>query len=98
MRSPFMNSAGARNLVGVLLSLLLAACSKPASDPAAGAAAKRDDQTSQSPIKFRMTIDDGAMIPRLAESLGYLREQGLELEEIDIHGLTPNDFEMQQPL
>ncbi|MBL8268564.1 ABC transporter substrate-binding protein, partial [Steroidobacter sp.] len=46
----------------------------------------------------RMTIDDGAMIPRLAESLGYLREQGLELEEIDIHGLTPNDFEMQQPL
>jgi NitT/TauT family transport system substrate-binding protein len=77
------------------MALAVAGCSKPPAKPsetAATAAAPKDL------VKLRMTIDADAMLPRLAGSLGYFKDEGIEIEEVDIHAIAEHDFLMQQPL
>lgn len=78
------------SVVAVALAALLAGCSKAPQEEAAPA--------PQALTKVRISIDADAMIPRLAEGLGYFKEQGLEIEEVDILKLVPKDYMVQKPL
>jgi len=46
----------------------------------------------------RMTVDEDPIVMRLAQSLGYFREEGLQIQLVDIEKIAPNDFMMQKPL
>jgi len=50
------------------------------------------------PIKVSMTVDADNYVPRLAESLGYFRDAGLEVTEVDILKLSEKDYQIQPPL
>jgi NitT/TauT family transport system substrate-binding protein len=51
-----------------------------------------------SATKVRMTIDEDPIVVRLAQSLGYLREEGIEIVPVDLEKLMGEDYLMQQPL
>ena len=68
--------------------LLAVACaSVPAPGPSTTAA-----------TKVRMTIDEDPIVVRLAQSLGYLRDEGIEIVPVDLEKLMGEDYLMQQPL
>lgn len=48
--------------------------------------------------KVRMTIDEDPIVVRLAGSLGYLRDEGIEIVRVDLEKLMGEDYLMQQPL
>jgi phosphate transport system substrate-binding protein len=52
----------------------------------------------QHPIKVRMSIDEDPIVVRLARSLGYLEQEGIELERVDVEKITGEDYLVQQPL
>jgi len=49
-------------------------------------------------IKVRMSIDEDPIVVRLAEGLGYFKQEGIELERIDVEKITGEDYLMQEPL
>ena len=51
-----------------------------------------------SAIKVRMSIDEDPIVVRLAESLGYFEQEGIELERVDVEKITGEDYLMQEPL
>ena len=46
----------------------------------------------------RMTIDEVPIVVRLATSLGYLRDEGIEIVPVDLEKMMGEDYLMQQPL
>jgi len=51
-----------------------------------------------SAIKVRMSIDEDPIVVRLAESLGYFEQEGIELQRVDVEKITGEDYLMQEPL
>jgi len=49
-------------------------------------------------IKVRMSIDEDPIVVRLAESLGYFEQEGIELQRVDVEKITGEDYLMQEPL
>jgi NitT/TauT family transport system substrate-binding protein len=47
---------------------------------------------------IRLAVDDGIFVARLAESLGYFAEEGIEIVSVKITDFAPNDYELQAPL
>ncbi len=52
----------------------------------------------ENPIKVRLTVDEDPIVPRLAESLGYFKAEGLEVIRVDLLKVSPEDYLMQAPL
>lgn len=46
----------------------------------------------------RMSIDEDPIVVRLATSLGYLRDEGIEIVPVDLEKMMGEDYLMQQPL
>src|SRR5207253_3927206 len=49
-------------------------------------------------VKVRMSIDEDPVVVRLAEGLGYLEHEGLEIERVDVEKISGEDYLVQQPL
>jgi NitT/TauT family transport system substrate-binding protein len=54
--------------------------------------------TAHQPTPVRMSIDEDPIVVRLAASLGYLREEGIEIVPVDLEKMMGEDYLMQQPL
>jgi len=50
------------------------------------------------PTQIRMSIDEDPITIRLANSLGYLRQEGVEIVPVDLEKLAGEDYLMQEPL
>jgi NitT/TauT family transport system substrate-binding protein len=50
------------------------------------------------PVKIRMSVDEDPIVPRLAESLGYLKREGVELVKVKVEDFAAEDYLLQQPL
>jgi len=48
--------------------------------------------------KIRMAIDEDPIVPWLAESLGYLKAEGVEIVRAKIEDFEPEDYLLQEPL
>jgi len=68
------------------VAALVAACSL-----VAGAA-------SRAPVQVRMSVDEDPIVMRLAKSLGYLDQEGIEIVTVDLEKLAGEDYLMQEPL
>lgn len=49
-------------------------------------------------IKVRISIDEDPIVVRLAESLGYFKQEGIEIERVDVEKITGEDYLVQEPL
>ena len=81
-----MNETLAVSLIVMALVSLGSASTAP---PAAAA-----DKLTQ----VRMSIDEDPIVLRLADSLGYLKREGIEIVPVDLEKLTKQDYLMQEPL
>src|SRR5258705_3558150 len=50
------------------------------------------------PTQVRMSIDEDPIVLRLAKSLGYLEQEGIEIVPVDLDKIMPHDYLMQEPL
>src|SRR5260221_7837648 len=50
------------------------------------------------PTPVRMSIDEDPITIRLANSLGYFRQEGIEVVPVDLEKLAGEDYLMQEPL
>ena len=50
------------------------------------------------PFQIRMSIDEDPIVPWLAESLGYLREEGVQIVRVKVEDFAADDYLMQEPL
>lgn len=50
---------------------------------------------AKAPIKVRMSIDEDPVLPHLAASLGYLKDEGIEIVPVKITDFAPNDYQFQ---
>jgi len=50
------------------------------------------------PVTVRMSIDEEPFVPLLAQSLGFLGDEGIVIERVKIEDFAPNDYEMQKPM
>jgi NitT/TauT family transport system substrate-binding protein len=48
--------------------------------------------------QVRMSIDEDPIVLRLADSLGYLKQEGIEIVPIDLEKIAKADYLMQEPL
>src|SRR5271157_4043598 len=48
--------------------------------------------------QVRMSIDEDPIVLRLADSLGYLRLEGIEIVPVDLEKIAKADYLMQEPL
>jgi len=48
--------------------------------------------------KVRMSFDDDMVVTRLADSLGYFKQEGIEIVPVDIMTLAKEDYLLQEPL
>lgn len=60
--------------------------------------AQADSRATPAPVKVRMSVDETPIVPLLAETLGFLAVEGIEVEQVRIEDFAPNDFEMQRPM
>jgi NitT/TauT family transport system substrate-binding protein len=49
------------------------------------------------PVVVKMSLNE-TLLPALAESLGYFRDEGLRIEEVDVEPLMHEDFLIQEPM
>jgi ABC-type nitrate/sulfonate/bicarbonate transport system substrate-binding protein/ABC-type phosphate transport system substrate-binding protein len=56
------------------------------------------DETANSPVRVRLSVDEDPIVPRLAESLGYLRREGIELVKVRVEDFASEDYLLQAPL
>lgn len=61
---------------------------------ALGATSARAD----TPTHVRLTVDEDPITVRLAQSLGYFKAEGLDVEIVDLLKVAPDDYLMQEPL
>lgn len=50
------------------------------------------------PVKVRMSFDEDMVVTRLAESLGYFKQEGVEIVPMDIMQFVKEDYLIQEPL
>ncbi len=50
------------------------------------------------PIKVRMSLDEDLIVTRLAETLGYFRQEGIEIVPVDVKKFVKEDYLIQEPL
>lgn len=74
-------------LVKILCSALLAVSSVACTQ-----------EKTEGPVRVKMTVDENPIVPYLAESLGYLKEEGVEIVPVKVEDFAPNDFQFQKPL
>jgi NitT/TauT family transport system substrate-binding protein len=48
--------------------------------------------------QVRMSIDEDPIVLRLADSLGYLKQEGIEIVPVDLEKIAKYDYLMQEPL
>ena len=48
--------------------------------------------------KIKMAIDEDPIVPWLAESLGYLKDEGVEIVRVNVEDFEPEDYLLQEPL
>lgn len=48
--------------------------------------------------QVRMSIDEDPIVLRLADSLGYLKQEGIEIVAVDLEKIAKADYLMQEPL
>jgi len=53
---------------------------------------------AQSLIKVRMSVDEDPIVPRLAQSLGYLKREGIEIIKVKVEDFAAEDYLLQDPL
>jgi NitT/TauT family transport system substrate-binding protein len=53
---------------------------------------------AEKPTQVRMSIDEDPIVMRLADSLGYLKREGIEVVPVDLEKLAGEDYLMQEPL
>src|SRR5215467_15414580 len=49
-------------------------------------------------VTVRMSIDEDPIVIRLAESLGYFEQEGLNVLKVDLERLGMHDYLIQEPL
>src|ERR1700741_1513187 len=49
-------------------------------------------------IKVRMSFDDDMVVTRLAEQLGYFKQEGIEIVPVDVLKFAKEDYLLQEPL
>src|SRR5438552_18932749 len=49
-------------------------------------------------IPIRMSVDEDPITLRLAKSLGYLAQEGIEIVTVDLEKIAGEDYLMQEPL
>jgi NitT/TauT family transport system substrate-binding protein len=76
-------------IAALLVAMLFAfGCALPAM-PAAAA-----DRT----IKIRLSVDEDPIVPRLAQSLGYFKAEGVEIVPVKVDAFSKEDYLLQKPL
>lgn len=50
------------------------------------------------PIKVRMSLDEDLVVTRLAETLGYFKQEGIEIVPVDVTKFVKEDYLIQEPL
>ena len=50
------------------------------------------------PIKIRLSVDEDPIVPRLAESLGYFKREGIEIVRVKVEDFSKEDYLLQKPL
>ena len=63
-----------------------------------GASAAAPVAAAEKLTQVRMSIDEDPIVLRLADSLGYLRQEGIEIVPVDLEKLNKQDYLMQEPL
>ena len=48
--------------------------------------------------KVRMTFDDDMVVTQLADRLGYFKQEGIEIVDVDLMTIAKEDYLMQEPL
>src|ERR1700694_474118 len=48
--------------------------------------------------KVRMSFDEDMIVTQLADSLGYFKQEGIEIVPVDIMKLAKEDYLLQEPL
>src|ERR1700688_1521022 len=80
-------------LAGVLLGAALVALTGTlAIMPGARVAAAEDVVT------IRLSVDEDPIVPRLAESLGYLKQSGVRIVRVKVESFSKEDYLLQAPL
>ena len=54
--------------------------------------------TAEKLTQVRMSIDEDPIVLRLADSLGYLKQEGIEIVPVDLEKIAKYDYLMQEPL
>ncbi len=54
--------------------------------------------TAARPAQVRMSVDEDPVVLRLAKSLGYLEQEGIEIVTVDLEKISGEDYLMQEPL
>ena len=64
----------------------------------AAALAVSHANASPAPAVVRMSIDEDPITIRLANSLGYFKQEGIEVVPVDLEKIAGEDYLMQEPL
>lgn len=49
-------------------------------------------------VRIRLSVDEDPIVPRLAESLGYLKQEGIEIVPVKVESFSKEDYLLQAPL
>ena len=49
-------------------------------------------------VTIRLSVDEDPIVPRLAESLGYLKQAGVRIERVKVEDFSKEDYLLQAPL
>ncbi len=49
-------------------------------------------------IRIRLAVDEDPIVPRLAQSLGYFRDEGIEIVPVKVEDFSHEDYLLQEPL
>ncbi len=61
-------------------------------------AAAMPAMAAQKLAQVRMSVDEDPIVLRIADGLGYLKLEGIEIVRVDLEKLMPHDYLMQEPL
>src|SRR6266568_7580719 len=64
----------------------------------AGALGASPGRVADKLTQVRMSIDEDPILLRLADSLGYLKQEGIEIVPVDLEKIAKYDYLMQEPL
>jgi phosphate transport system substrate-binding protein len=57
-----------------------------------------DAGSSASPVRVRLSVDEDPIVPRLAQALGYLQREGIEIVKVKVEDFAAEDYLLQAPL